>query len=214
MERVVTVEEAQKLFGKEFIGGEQLKPFISRIGLNIEDISVPLINKYSYSMLEEAANDGYILILGIDNVAGQRITLEFLRSKFGIDPEKSEPCFYNQDWYLDEVFFTDSVIDTQWYLIKKEVVESSRSQPPSDLIHSGLNFPPAVLCAYTFFAYCFANEEYLWFHDFVWTQDVDHNNDRIYVGKYHDIDGKNKNGFSIHRYLSLRNCYGAILCVK
>lgn len=41
-----------------------------------------------------------------------------------------------------------------------------------------------------FFAYCFANEEYLWFHDFVWTQDVDHNDDRIYVGKYHDIDGK------------------------
>ena len=176
MERVVTVEKAQKLFGKEFIGIEQLKPFISRIGLDIEDISVPLIDKYSYSMLEEAANNGYILILGIDNVAGQRITLEFLRSKFGIDPEKSEPCFYNQDWYLDEVFFTDSVID--------------------------------------FFAYCFANEEYLWFHDFVWTQDVDHNDDRIYVGKYHDIDGKNKNGFSIHRYLSLRDCYGAISFVK
>lgn len=214
MERVTTIEEAQKLFGKEFIGTKQLKPFISRLGLNIEDISVPLIDKYSYSVLEKAASDGYILILGIDNIKGQKITLEFLCSKFGINPEESEPCFYNQDWYLEEVFFRDFVIDTQWYLIKKDVVESSRAQLPSDLIHCGFNFPPAVLCAYTFFAYYFSNGEYLWYHDFVWSQDVDHNNDRIYVGKYHDIDGKNKNGFSIHRYLSLRNCYGAVLYAK
>ena len=30
------------------------------------------------------------------------------------------------------------------------------------------------------------------------------------LGKYHDVDGVNKNGFSIHRHLSLRPCYGCI----
>ena len=56
----------------------------------------------------------------------------------------------------------------------------------------------------------FARKEYLWWHDFVWCSDVDHNGDRIYVGKYHDIDGVNKNGFSIHRHLALRPCYGSV----
>lgn len=52
--------------------------------------------------------------------------------------------------------------------------------------------------------------EKLWYHDFVWCSDVDHNGDRIYVGKYNDIDGVNKDGFSIHRHLALRLCYGCI----
>lgn len=53
----------------------------------------------------------------------------------------------------------------------------------------------------------------LWKHDFVWCSDMDHNGDRIYVGKYHDISGVNKNGFSIHRHLALRECYASInLC--
>jgi hypothetical protein len=30
------------------------------------------------------------------------------------------------------------------------------------------------------------------------------------VGKCHDVDGINKNGFSIHRHLALRKCYGAV----
>jgi hypothetical protein len=95
-------------------------------------------------------------------------------------------------------------------LIKKEVFDSSRAVMPGDLTQQGLNFPPAILCGYTFFAYYYSCNEYLWWHDFVWCCDTDHNGDRIYVGKYHDIDGVNKNGFSIHRHLALRPCYGSI----
>ncbi len=210
MERVATLIEAKQMFGVNFIGSQELLPFFDRLGIDINNVHIPSLEKYSFSVLEKACNDGYILILGIDTVNGKRITLEILRSVFGTNPDVSEPCFYNQDWYLEESFFKESTIETQWYLIKKDVEHDSRAIQPSELIRRGYNFPPAILCAYTFFAYYFARGEYLWYHDFIWNCDVDHNNDRIYVGKYHDIDGVNKNGFSIHRHLALRNCYGAI----
>ncbi len=104
----------------------------------------------------------------------------------------------------------DLSLQNRWYLIKKDVFEESRAVMPGDLTQQGLIFPPAILCGYTFFAYYYARNEYLWWHDFVWCCDTDHNGDRIYVGKYHDIDGVNKNGFSIHRHLALRPCYGAV----
>lgn len=209
MERIATLAEVQNLFGNNFIGQEELKTFIERLGFSTAEIESPTFEKYSWSVLEKAAKEGYILILGLEQIDGRRITLEYLRSVFGIDPDQSEPCFYNQDWYLSEEFFTDATLDTNWYLIKKSIVESSRAQLPDYLICQGLNFPPAILCAYTFFAYYFARGEYLWYHNFVWNSNVDHNGDRIYVGKYHDVDGVNKNGFSIHRHLSLRDCYAS-----
>lgn len=201
-------EAVKKLFGKNFIGKDELKPFFKALGFGEVDIQETPI-EYSDSDLQKAASDGYILIYGIEHINGQQITLRFLRDKFGVDPDVSEPCLYNQDWYLKELFI-DVPLHTQWYLIKKDVLNESRAVMPDALIQQGMNFPPAILCGYTFFAYFFAHKEYLWWHDFVWCSDVDHNGDRIYVGKYHDIDGVNKNGFSIHRHLALRPCYGSV----
>ena len=126
-----------------------------------------------------------------------------------MNPDVSEPCLYNQDWYLKEDFI-DVNLHTRWFLVKKDVFDESRAVAPEELISQKLNFPSAILCAYTFFAYYYARNEYLWWHDFVWCSDTDHNGDRIYVGKYHDVDGVNKNGFSIHRHLGLRSCYGSV----
>jgi hypothetical protein len=109
--------------------------------------------------------------------------------------------------------FMDLTLEERWYLIKKAVFEESRALMPGDLSKQGFVFPSAILCCYTFFAYFYARNEYLWWHDFVWCSDLDHNGDRIYVGKYHDIDGVNKNGFSIHRHLALRPCYASINCL-
>lgn len=203
-------EAVKKLFGKNFIGKDELKPFFHAMGLGEVEIQETSIN-YSDSDLQIAAKEGYILIFGVEQVNGQSITLRFFRDKFGVNPDVSEPCLYNQDWYLNEKFM-NLYLNTQWYLIKKDVFEESRAVMPCDLIHRGINFPPAILCGYTFFAYYFAHNEYLWWNDFVWCSDTDHNGDRIYVGKYHDIDGVNKNGFSIHRHLALRNCYAATNC--
>lgn len=201
-------ETIRNLFGKNFIGKDELKPLFRAMGLGDVEIQEPPVG-YSESDLREAAESGYILICGVEQAGGQHLTIRFLREKFGIDPDVAEPCFYNQDWYLKEDFL-DISLETRWYLVKKDVIEESRAVSPDELISHNVNFPPAILCAYTFFAYYYARNEYLWWHDFVWCSDTDHNGDRIYVGKYHDIDGVNKNGFSVHRHLGLRPCYGSV----
>jgi len=48
----------------------------------------------------------------------------------------------------------------------------------------------------------------LWKSDFIWCSDKDKNGDQIYVGRYRDPLGVNKNGFNIHRHLKIRNYYG------
>ncbi|MBQ7736122.1 MAG: hypothetical protein IJT61_09405 [Bacteroidales bacterium] len=201
-------EAVKQLFGANFIGKDELKPFFKALGFEGVEIQEKPID-FSDSVLQKAANEGYILIYGVEHVGGFHITLRFLREKFGVNPDISEPCLYNQDWYLKEDFM-DVFLYEQWYLIKKDVFEDSRAVQPADLTEKGVHFPLAILCGYTFFAYYFAHNEYLWWHDFVWCYDTDHNGDRIYVGKYHDIDGVNKNGFSIHRHLALRNCYASV----
>lgn len=202
---------AKVLFGKNYLGKEDLKYFFNALGYGSLEIKEPPI-QFCDADLQRAAADGYILIYGIANIDGHNITMRYLRDKFGVNPDVSEPCLYNQDWYMKEDFM-DLTLEDRWYLIKKDVFEESRAVMPGDLTQQGLNFPPAILCGYTFFAYYFARNEYLWWHDFVWCCDTDHNGDRIYVGKYHDIDGVNKNGFSIHRHLALRPCYGSVNCI-
>lgn len=201
-------ETVKELFGPNFIGIEELKPLVEKLGGSVDGMVEKPIN-FSDPDLKDAARNGYILIYGINHIEGQLINLRLLRDTFGVDPGVSEPCLYNQDWYLAEDFM-DVALNEQWYLIKKDVLEDSRAVQPFNLIDRGIQFPPAILCGYTFFAYYHARNEYLWWHDFVWCDDTDHNGDRIYVGKYNDIDGVNKNGFSIHRHLALRPCYGAV----
>ena len=206
-------EAIKQLFLDNYIGREELIPLMERLGLNVDDIvEQPISQKYSDSVLQKAASEGYILIWCPQQVNGQEITLRYLRDHFGLNPDVSEPCFYNQDWYLQETFM-DFSLNSDWYLIKKDVFEDTRAVQPLDLKNRGLSFPPAILCAFTFLTYYFAKGQYLWYHDFVWCSDVDHNGDRVYVGKYHDIDGANKNGFSIHRHLALRQCYGSVNCL-
>lgn len=204
-------ETVKSLFGNNFIGVEELSPFFLKMGLDPSLISEVELNFSDY-VLEEASKNGYILILGVEKLGDIVITPKFLRDTFGFDPEVSEPCLYNQDWYMKEDFMNRS-LGNQWYLIKKDVFENSRAVMPVDLQNRGLQFPSAILCLYTFFAYYFAYNVYLWYHDFVWCSDTDHNGDRVYVGKYHDVDGVNKNGFSIHRHLALRPCYASSDCL-
>lgn len=172
---------------------------------------------FSDDLLRKSRRD-FILIFGASkDVGGRKITLCNLRLIFGIDPAKSEPCFYNQDWYLKEKFVSGTVLKDKWYLISKKVMSASRGVEPkialSRLPKKAL-FPSAILMAFTFFANYFANKrDILWGHDFIWCSDTDHNGDRIYTGRYIDSSGINKNGFNIHRHLSIRPCYGAIATI-
>lgn len=206
MERA-TINTVRELFGKNFIGVDELTPLFSKMGLSLENISIPDIH-YSMEELVEYSKE-YILILGLSQVEGVELSISFFRKVFGVNPDVYEPCFYNQDWYLQEEFITET-LDVRWYLLKKAPIERSRATQPEDILKQDIYFPSAILCVYTFFANALADDEILWPHDFVWCNDVDHNDDRIYVGKYHDVDGMNNNGFSIHRHLALRNCYCSI----
>ena len=206
MERT-TIEQAKLLFGSNFIGSDELKPLFERMGFLFSSIQMPEI-QYSLDDLKKYSKD-YILILGISELEGTKLSIANFRECFGMNSAISEPCFYNQDWYMNEEFIHDS-LQLRWYLLRKNEIESSRAVQPTELLKEHINFPTAILSVYTFFAYYYAKKEILWHHDFIWCNDTDHNGDRIYVGKYHDVDGVNKNGFSIHRHLALRKCYAAI----
>lgn len=208
MERV-TIEQAKEMFGSNFIGLEELKSLFDQMKLSCKDVKVPII-EYTLSELQKHSDD-YILILGLSNLENIKLSILTFRNYFGTDPDVFEPCFYNQDWYINEGFIHET-LNWRWYLLKKNVMEESRTIQPLELLKQNIIFPSAILCIYTFFAYYYARHEMLWFDDFVWCNNTDHNGDRVYVGKYHDIDGINKNGFSIHRHLALRKCYAAINC--
>lgn len=206
MENTTSISIACSVMGNNFIGPKEINILFGLMGrspLN-EDV-VPEVN-YDIETLKQHASE-FILVYGADGV-----DIFDIRNHFGFNPEVSEPCFYNQDWYLSEDFIHRNM-DNKWYLIKKEVLEGTRAIMPMDIIASGVKFPSAILCVFTFFAYYYAYGQMLWCHDFVWCEDVDHNGDRIYVGKYHDVDGINKNGFSVHRHLALRPCYASVNCL-
>jgi len=208
MERTYIID-AKKLFRSCFFGPDEIKDFFLKFHLE------PLVDNhidipFSLSELDKLKDD-YLLILGFKEFKNHsKFNILTLRNLFGIDPQKFEPCFYNQDWYLNETFVSDT-LEPKWYLIQKEVIQSSRSMDPKNIVSElGINLPSALICAFAFFLNYSINNSKLWEFDFVWCSDLDHNGDRIYVGKYSDVSGINKNGFSIHRHLSLRDFYGAI----
>lgn len=208
MERTTSLEEAKNIFGQNFIGPEELKIFSKKIGLDLVVNIIPEI-EFSSEELKLLAED-YLLILGASSIGGRSVNLESLRSIFGCDYKESFPCFYNQDWYLREEFFKKT-LSPGWHLIRREIKNDSRGVDPQELAkHS--NFPSAILSAWTFFVYHVLTGEKLWQNDYIWCSDFDANGDQIYVGRYFDPQGLSREGFSIHRYLKIRNNYGCADC--
>ena len=213
----ITVAEAKKILGKDFIGVHELSLIHEKIG--IEDpssmhLEIPEI-PYSKEYIEQKKDD-FILVLGFPfNQRKEPLTLNYLRAHFGWNSELTEPAFYNQDWYLKENFANRCTLELKWYLLQKNVKEITRAKSAIETVEK-LNYklPTALLCSYFFFAFFLVNDgEILWKNDFIWCDDKDHNGDQIYVGKYIDDKGINKNGFSIHRHLAIRKWYGAVqLC--
>ena len=205
MSKHVDYELAKKIMGDNFIGLDELN-CIKDMNLSLPK-KIPVI-PYSEDELRKKKED-YFLILAVDKMHnGKAITIRNMIDIFGRDPSIHEPCFYNQDWYEKEDFI-DTPLKAGWFLIRKTVYESSRAVQPAELLQQYI-FPSAVSCCYAFYVVWLSRDYKLWYHDFVWCRDIDHNGDRIYVGKYNDVDGVNKNGFSIHRHLGLRECYGCV----
>ena len=205
MDERISMEKAAFIMGENYIGPEEIKK-IKLLKFAVPEV-VPDI-PFTSAELESKKNK-YILVLGLGKLAnGKSATIRNLRDILGKDPAVVEPCFYNQDWY-DKEAFIDIPMEDGWFLIRKNVYEESRAVQPTELIKKH-QFPSAICCVYAFLVAWLSLGMKLWVHDFIWCSDTDHNGDRVYVGKYHDIDGVNKNGFSIHRHLALRSCYGCI----
>lgn len=205
MKKITTLVEAKRIMGDNIITPDDLKKLINLQFVIKQDTAVV---PFSSEEIRNKSRD-YILIYGCSEFLNNKVVnIKNLKLFFGDDPSKSEPCFYFQDWYNKESFIT-APMKEGWFFIKRKVYEESRAVFP-DALKNHYFLPSAVQCTYSFFVVWLVLREKLWYHDFVWCEDVDHNGDRVYVGKYNDVDGINKNGFSIHRHLSLRKCYGCI----
>ena len=187
-----------------FIGPRELRRIANKLSVKVpSDTAIPEV-PFEPALLQTCAKD-FLLILAIPHVS-----ISSLRSTFGTDPEKSEPCFYHQDWYLNEPFVKKE-LELTWHLLRTSPLQESRARDPKDiekdLTHKA-HFPGATLVAFAFFARYLLTGIPLFKEDFVWCADADTNGDRIYVGRYVDPTAMSKNGFGIHRHLSIRNCYG------
>ena len=198
---------AKMIMGNNFIGPDELSELEGMpLDVRVSVTTVPFSREILFKKKSE-----YMLILGVNKTKqGDLVTIRKMIEMFGMNPENREPCFYNQDWYMHEAFIDEPIVN-DWFLIRKCLFKESRAVQPSDLIMQ-YAIPSAIKCCYSFFVSWLAKGIKLWLYDYVWCSDVDHNGDRIYVGKYYDVDGINKNGFSIHRHLALRDCYGCVDC--
>ena len=212
MERTTNITKAKEILGKNFIGPDELFSIKDKLGISFKNIKdIPLI-PFSIDSLKYF-KDSAILILLIpyykDNTP---LTLIKLREHFGCDPSISQPCFYNQDWYLKEDFANCTPSKLEWNLLNKNVLEKSRGKAPetfSRIIPKNQILPTSFLCSFAFFSYyLYTKGEVLWETDYLWCADTDHLGDQIYVGRYLDTTGINKKGFSIHRHLSIKKQYG------
>lgn len=212
MERVTGLDIAREIMGMNFIGPDEILRHASKLGVKAPSAQrdeIPVIH-YGHDLLERVARS-HILVMTVPRAFdGRPLTLNAMRTFLGTDPSKSEPCFYDQDWYVREEFARTFESSASWHLVGRELLEFSKGLDPA-AIHQGVQLPSALLAAFTFFSYYFVSGgDRLWEHEFIWCSDTDHNGDQVYVGRYSDPMGMNKSGFNIHRHLRLRKNYGAV----
>ncbi len=191
--------------GDNFIGINELDKISTILKLKFENF-IPKIKFSSQELKLKSKN--HILILGTKEMSDRTpLNILNLRNLFGTDSSQV-PCFYNQDWYINEKF-VKKTLQYDWYLVRKEIFLESRGVEPESLLRN-FNFPSAILVTYLFFVYWLLNNKILFETEYVWCEDLDENGDRIYVGRYNDIKGISKSGFSIHRHLKISHIYGSI----
>jgi hypothetical protein len=197
------LESAKKIFKNNFIGPDELQLISNRINFRLpKKIPDIMFN------IDNINPEDYILILGCNQLVDMTtLNTKKLIDIFGFKYEAKNVCFYNQDWYFGEDFLNQS-LSNKWYLIQKKIQDETRGEIPKQQTKDSL--PSTILCAYTFFSWWLLTKELLWKNDFVWCSDNDRYGDRIYVGKYLDLDDEKRSGFSIHRHLAIKANYGCI----
>jgi len=190
----------KKKLGKNFIGPEE-------INLSCGDFlhfSEEEYIRIPFSLDEISTNE--LLILTKSTLKNKKLlSIANFKDAFEKSPHCDKVVFYNQDWYLNEKFYNENGLKLEWKVIPLKLDNENRGIMPNHEVEA--NLPSAVLLVYTFFIFALFNGDFLWPHDYLWCSDVDNENDKIYVGRYYDVKGLAKPGFSIHRLLSIKNNY-------
>lgn len=197
--------EAKRILNSNFIGSEELKKINNAFSVAVPEKIPPVLFKQKEL---EVHKDTHLLLLCVPQFAdGNDITIETIKKKIAMF--NGQPCFYNQDWYLEEQFIRKP-LNLKWLLISKNLLDESRAMP-ADRVISTYKLNSAVELTYAFFVnYFVTHGEKLWNTDYVWCSDMDDKGDQIYIGRYTDASGLNKDGFEIHRHLKIKNNYGVV----
>lgn len=211
MERISAVL-AKQIFGQNFLGIEEIESIADKLGLYYNKEIMKRFADIPYSQEELLQKKDTHVLFFVQNKSNQKdlkISINYLKSILGSDPSESEPCFYNQDWYIKEQFANQCNVDSGWYLLRKSLIETSRGESPDK---SNLaRYPSALLVTYAYFVFKILHGISLYDNDYVWCSDTDEAGDQVYVGRYTDPEKIAKNGFSIHRHLSIKKNYGTIV---
>ena len=215
MEGKTTLIKAKEIMGINMVGPCELKKVNDKIKfLNIEVLTKEYasIVPYSEDFLFKYRKTHLLILVIPEHKSEAKLTFRHFRKQFGIDPIINEPCFYNQDWYLNEAFYLNTTLELKWLMIQKEIIKESRGVTPSKLNVTSLD--KALVYVYIFFMYYLSTKIVLWENDYLWCSDLDSNGDQIYIGRYIDSYRLNKNGLSIHRHLKIKNNYGILNILK
>ena len=203
--RIMEESRGREVLGKNLIGSEELSCIDNRFSVLVPK-EIPDI-PFDETEIQNKKNS-HILILCVPKFSdGTPVTIANIRKKISL--YKDSPCFYNQDWYLNEQFITKT-LEIKWLLVSKTLLDDSRALP-ADTVVAKYPLHSAVELTYTFFVNYFVNGgEKLWNNDYVWCSDVDDKGDQVYVGRYTDASGLNADGFEIHRHLRIKRNYGVV----
>ena len=200
-----SLTRAEEIMGRNFIGRGALSAIGGHFAVSIPDV-LPDIS-FDESTLVKNGCSHLLLFCPAEFSDGTKITIETIRNK--ISSIGGEPCFYNQDWYLNEKFIKVS-LEPKWLLLSKELPDESRAMS-ADKVVAKYSLHSAVELTFAFFVYFFiSGGKKLWNNDYVWCSDVDDKGDQIYVGRYTDASGLNVDGFEIHRHLRIKKNYGVV----
>ena len=116
------LQEAETLFGQDFLGPEQIE---KAFGIKIDD--VPEI-QFSLDELRQAKDRGEMLVLYTDKAPdGQSLTMEkmFVLLKPQFDKDGKGGVLYNTEWCRDEDFFKKEAPKAKWGLVGKDFIPNS-----------------------------------------------------------------------------------------
>lgn len=197
-------DRARRMFKGSVVGSTELAGIAPRLKLMFPFVAPQV--PFKDETMARCSHKHLLIYTPAVHADGRPISIKSMRDILGTNPGEREPCFYNQDWYLNEEFAARP-LDSKWHILDMDVSIHNRGIDPKDIMRgmrSREAFPYAVTAAFAFMAYHLLTGSQLWRCDYLWCRDKDHNGDQVYVGRYHDPEGFNLPGFNIHRHLALR----------